>query len=51
MKAEDIVCFKCTHFNPSMDNAGEEDEWISSPCSYSGFICVKCRDYKERREL
>lgn len=55
MKAEDILCFRCTHYNPSVCTTYDigkhvSDKWIEEPCDYSNYLCLECRDFKEIKD-
>lgn len=58
MGISNILCFKCTHFSPVVDynyspvidynGDGVTDKWIREPCANSYYLCMICRDFKEK---
>lgn len=47
MNHEDIVCFKCSKFNPTTTDVRRGgDVWIHRVCPVSTCMCTVCKDYE-----
>lgn len=47
MNHEDILCFKCSKFNPRTRTSDDgADTWVSDVCPDSGYLCISCKDYE-----